>query len=280
MTQEITHAAPRAMSVLPAQATPADILLYAMDKGGNIEQIERLMDLQMRWDADQARKAYVSDMAEFKRNPPTIVKDKLVGYENKDGTFTGYKHATIGNVTNAIVAGLAVHGFSHAWEPEQRDGKIFVTCVITHKLGHSTRTTLDSVKDDSGKKNGIQQIASAITYLERYTLLMATGLATHDQPDDDGQAAAGETALADKWVGNANRAGNLSDLQAVWNEGCIILARDGVEVDLVEFKAAVNARKLALTTPATPGKSSRMADIIKKQPAPDAGAPWNDGATA
>ncbi len=172
-----------------APATPADIVLYAMQKGADIAQIEKFMDLQMKWEADQARKAFVADMAEFKKNPPKIVKDKQVGFTGKGGEFVGYTHATLGNVTGAIVEGLARHGFSHRWDTEQQNGQIIVTCILTHKQGHSERTTLSGVKDDSGKKNGIQQMASTITYLQRYTLLSATGVATIDQVDDDGAGA-------------------------------------------------------------------------------------------
>lgn len=183
---------PRAMTApAKAQATPADIVMYAMQNGGSIDQIREFMQLQREWEADQARKAFVADMAEFKKAPPDIVKDKAVGFTNKDGSFTGYHHATLGNVTEAIVSGLARCGFSHRWDTEQAGANIVVTCILTHKLGHTERTTLSATKDDSGKKNQIQQMASTITYLQRYTLLAATGVATKDQGDDDG-ASAGE----------------------------------------------------------------------------------------
>ncbi len=175
LTAPVTQAAP---------ATPADIVLYAMQKGADIAQIEKFMDLQIRWEADQARKAFVSDMAEFKKNPPEIIKDKQVAYSG-----TNYMHATLGNVTEAIVAGLARHGFSHRWSVDQNGTQIAVACILTHKLGHSETTTLTGAKDDSGKKNQIQQMASTITYLQRYTLLAATGVATKDQGDDDGHGA-------------------------------------------------------------------------------------------
>jgi hypothetical protein len=168
-----------------APATPADIVLYAMQKGADIAQIEKFMDLQMKWEADQARKAFVSDMAEFKKDPPRITKDKQVAFNG-----TSYMHATLGNVTSAIVEGLARNGFSHRWDTEQQGANIVVTCILTHKQGHSERTTLSATKDDSGKKNSIQQMASTVTYLQRYTLLSATGVATNDQEDDDGAGAA------------------------------------------------------------------------------------------
>lgn len=178
----VQHASALAVA---APATPADIVLYAMQKGADIAQIEKFMDLQMKWEADQARKAFVSDMAEFKKDPPRITKDKQVAFNG-----TSYMHATLGNVTSAIVEGLARNGFSHRWDTEQQGANIVVTCILTHKQGHSERTTLSATKDDSGKKNSIQQMASTVTYLQRYTLLSATGVATNDQDDDDGAGAA------------------------------------------------------------------------------------------
>ena len=169
--------------------SPADLLVYAMQNGATIAEVREFMMLKREFDADEARKSFVADMAEFKKNPPEIVKDKLVGYKNKDGSVTGYMHATIGNVTEAIVAGLAAHGFSHRWTIDQNGPQITVACVLTHKQGHSESTSLTAQKDDSGKKNAIQQVASTITYLQRYTLLAATGVATKDQADDDGDAS-------------------------------------------------------------------------------------------
>ena len=250
-------------ALVSAPATPADIVLYAMKNGGSIADIREFMALQREWEADQARKAYVVDMAEFKRNPPKIIKDKQVGFTNKDGTFTGYTHATLGNVTGAIVEGLAQHGFSHHWDTEQKDGgQIVVTCIITHRLGHTERTKLSAGRDDSGKKNIIQQMASTSTYLQRYTLLGAVGLATHDQGDDDGAGAAAlDTSLADKWISNAGRVSTLDGLKKIWNDGSAAIQSHGTEYDMADFKAAVNSRKAQLT-PAEPNKSSRLRDIV------------------
>ena len=260
----ITASEPRATALATTASNPGAVLMYAMEKGADMAQIEKLLDLQMKWEANEARKAFVADMAAFKLNPPKIIKDKLVGYENRDGTFTGYKHATLGNVTNAVIEGIAKHGFSHAWEPEQRDGKIYVTCVITHRLGHSTRTTLESAKDDSGKKNSIQAVSSAVSYLQRYTLLLGTGLATHDQTDDDGQGAEG--AAIDKLIADAARAPDLLALNELWNTHEAFL-RETSEADWVALKDACNGRKSALERRAnpTPGKSSRLADIMGTQ---------------
>lgn len=225
-----------------APATPADIVLYAMQKGADIAQIEKFMDLQMKWEADQARKAFVSDMAEFKKNPPHITKDKQVAFNG-----TSYMHATLGAVTGAIVEGLARHGFSHRWDTvQEQGGQIVVTCILTHKQGHSEHTTLSASRDDSGKKNNIQQMASAITYLQRYTLLSATGVATNDQEDDDGHAAGLDTTLADKWIELANAAKTCDALSKVWADGVVEINRTKDYNAYKEFKSVVAERGTAL----------------------------------
>jgi hypothetical protein len=191
-------------------ATPADLVRYAMDTNADLDRLEKLMAMQIQWEEREARKAFVSDMALFKMNPPQIVKDNHVQYKTDKGV-TSYWHASIGNVVEKIVAGLAEHGFSHRWIPERCDGgMVRITCVITHRLGHSESTTLEAGLDQSGGKNNIQAMISTKTYLERHTLLAATGLATKDQGDDYDERAAREAELA------ALRAAQANPEKATW----------------------------------------------------------------
>lgn len=185
MNDVVEHHAPSvAIGPLAVMGTnPGDLLAYAMQSGAPMETLEKFMALKERWEANEARKAYVAAMAEFKRNPPEILKDKHVEY-----TGVSYDHASLGNVTAAICAGLAQHGFSHRWDVKQ-EAKITVICTITHALGHAESVQMTAVADDSGKKNSIQQVASTVTYLQRYTLLAATGLAVQDGYDDDGRGS-------------------------------------------------------------------------------------------
>lgn len=165
-----------------------ELVAHAAARGATMEEIKAFIELQERLEANAARKAYVAAMAEFKRTPPQIIKDKFVGYENRDGSRTGYTHATLGSVCGAVVEAMGAHGFSHRWDTEQPDsGMIAVTCSITHAMGHCETTRMMAPPDNSGKKNVIQQVASTITYLQRYTLLAACGLATNEQLDDDGR---------------------------------------------------------------------------------------------
>lgn len=193
-----------------APQTPMSIMAIAVEKGASVESLERMWELQVMYEKRQAEKAFVSAMAEFKKNQPEIFKDKEVSFGN-----THYFHATHYGVTKAIVEGLSKHGISHRWDVEQKDGKIAVTCVLTHRDGHSQATRLEAGYDTSGGKNSIQAIMSAKTYLERHSLLAATGLSTSDMPDDDGRAVGGGQDLLDAWVYKANSATSLADLHQI-----------------------------------------------------------------
>ena len=166
---------------------PSSLIQAAITGGADLDKLEKLMLLQERFEATEAKKAYVSAMAKFKKTPPEIDKDKTVSY----GT-TKYNHASLANVTSKINAALSVYGLSAAWATKQDPSGITVTCTITHEMGHSESTSLTAEADSSGQKNKIQAIGSTITYLERYTILALTGLATHEQDDDGGK---GETVF-------------------------------------------------------------------------------------
>lgn len=180
---------PRAMVAANAQVTPGQLLQLAMDKGVDLDRLEKLYALQQQWQADQARMAFTEAMVVFKKNPPQILKDKHVAFETSKG-WTEYDHATLGAVCAALISSLAAVGITHDWDPDTRDpARISVTCILTHASGHSKKVTMHGPPDNSGGKNAIQAMSSTVTYLERYTLFAATGVAPID--DDDG-AAAGE----------------------------------------------------------------------------------------
>lgn len=165
-------------------ATPASLLAIAVQRGADMATLERLITLQERVEANEARKAYVAAMSAFKSNPPTITKNKRVHFTSTKGT-TDYMHATLDNVSDAIGSAMAKHGLSHRWNVEQLDGgQIRVTCVIEHALGHSESVSLSAGPDQTGNKNNIQAVGSTVTYLQRYTLLSAAGMATGEDDTD------------------------------------------------------------------------------------------------
>lgn len=165
--------------------TPMEIISSAVQSGASPEQLGQLLALQERFEANEAKKAFDSAMAAFKANPPKLVKDKRVNFTSPKGT-TDYRHAALDQVSGVIGAALSKHGLSHRWRTSIVDGgAIEVACTIAHASGHSEElSVLRASPDVTGNKNSIQAVGSTSTYLQRYTLLAATGLATGDMDDD------------------------------------------------------------------------------------------------
>lgn len=175
--------------VAQKETTPATVLDLAIEKGASLEQLEKFMELKIKWEEREAKKAYVKAMAEFKKDPPEILKTEKVEYARKDGRITNYNHAALDRVADAINKGLSAHGLYARWEMNQPDmATVEVTCIITHELAHSEQFTMKAPPDNSDGKNSIQAISSTNTYLERITLLGITGLAAKGM-DDDGNSA-------------------------------------------------------------------------------------------
>ena len=54
-----------ASTALAQQENPFQhMAMVAMEKGA-VDQLDKLLDLQLKWDAEQARRAFVASMAEF-----------------------------------------------------------------------------------------------------------------------------------------------------------------------------------------------------------------------
>src|SRR3546814_111257 len=151
--------------------TPMQMLQIAVEQGADLDKLSKLMDLQERWEANEARKAYVSALNAFKADPPTVVKNKRAGFDSKKtGDRTEYEYATLDAVSAIISASLSEHGLSHRWEVQQLDGgAIRVTCILTHEMGHSERASLQAGADQSGSKNNLPANGSPVTYMARST---------------------------------------------------------------------------------------------------------------
>lgn len=197
---------------LPAVTTPSHLLAMAVEQGADLDKLEKLMALQERWEAGEARKAFTAAMTGFRSEPVDIFKNKEVAFSG-----TRYSHAELSDVTAAINPALARHDLSFRWDVQQEGAQITVACILTHIAGHSERISMAGPPDDSGKKNRIQQIASTVTYLQRYTLLAITGMSTKDTTDDDGRGYAADPApepvdtKAKDWIGQAERLQNAED---------------------------------------------------------------------
>lgn len=218
--------------------TPGQMLSIAVEKDADFDKISKLMDLQERWEKNEARKAYNIALTSFKSNPPKITKNKHVNYKSKVG-FTNYKHASLDHVCDVVGAALGKVGLAFRWDTKQENNLITVTCVLTHELGHSESTSLFAAPDNTGNKNSIQAVGSTVSYLQRYTLLALTGLAAEDQ-DNDGRPEKAEQDAASGVDVEAlfKEAATIQDLSNAMNTLSPTQKRD--------FKGAFDARRKEL----------------------------------
>lgn len=174
----------------PVPMTPMAMLNRALASGASVEMMEKLLALQERYEANEARRAFDEAMAAAKAEIPTIVKNRTVDFTSSKGR-TNYRHEDLGGIAKTIDPILSKHGLSYRFRTHtELNAPISVTCIVSHRLGHSEENSLSAGRDDSGNKNSIQAIGSTITYLQRYTLKAALGLAASN--DDDGKGAGAE----------------------------------------------------------------------------------------
>jgi len=225
------------VETVPAKQSPIEMATSMIAQKVDPAFISQMLDLQIKFEENEAKKAYFNAVSEFKKNPPKILKDKHVYYETKTGA-TEYDHASLGNVTATISTELSKHGLSANWKQSQDNGQLTVTCILTHRLGHSESTSLTAANDTSGGKNTIQAVSSTNSYLCRYTILAITGLATHDQ-DDDGRNSEPQELITES---------NVMDLRAMITEKgkdekkfCVYFKIEKIEdLFLCNYKKAVS----------------------------------------
>lgn len=185
-----TNAAPDVSSLLPSMSspvTPMAMLSTALASGATVEVLSQLMALAERYEANQARKAFDAALADAKAEIPVIFKNKAVDFSTAKGR-TNYRHEDLAEIARTVDPILSKHGLSYRFRTSAGTNEpVSVTCIVSHRLGHFEENTLLAGRDDSGSKNSLQSIGSTLTYLQRYTLKAALGLAA--SADDDGRSA-------------------------------------------------------------------------------------------
>ena len=176
-----------------------------------------LLDVKLKWEADEARKEFEHAFQQFKRNLPDIFKTKKVEFPTSGGKNTTYSHAELDKITPLITESLLAYGITHYWDLSDTNGKTTVTCVL-EGYGHTRRAaTLCGPPDTSGGKNNVQAIGSTVSYLQRYSLLAACGIAAKGQDDDGRTEGMDENAVLD-YVAALKDASDWDELRTICKE--------------------------------------------------------------
>lgn len=219
--------------------SPDTFIAQAIGSGADVAVLTSLYELKQKYDADEARKAFYEAMAKFQNIRPELKRTSDVKFKNTEYSFCG-----LTEIEKTIKEPLFQCELSTRYENVYEGDREGLSCIVTHVLGHSEKTTLFAPPDDSGNKNSIQSIGSRNTYLQRYTLVSALSLTSADE-DDDG-VSSGDMPYAKLLAHNEAVRENLMMIMAMKES---IAAKDYGEVAMYLYELEDEAWKALWVAP-------------------------------
>lgn len=171
-------------------ANVSSLVRLAIERGVEVEVLERLVALQERVTERNARAAFFEAVASFQDECPEISKSRKADIATKSGAKFSYTYAPLEEITRTIRPALRKHGLSYSWDVSSDGGKVMtVVCVLRHIDGHEERATFPVPVESGGRMSDAQANGGALTYGKRQSLTSVLGLTT---ADDDRDGAGGK----------------------------------------------------------------------------------------
>lgn len=159
-------------------ANPFALIQHAIDKRVDVDQLEKLMGLQERSQANEARKSFMRSMAACQSEMPKVIKN----CKNKqiDSTYANLESVNSSLMPVATKNGLSL-SFSQGGEMVDgvaipiKPGDFRTVLLLRHRDGYSETHFYDLPVDDAGiagkvNKTPIHARASSTSYAERYLM--------------------------------------------------------------------------------------------------------------
>ncbi len=262
-------------AAIPQQ--PLSVIEQAIRTGATADQLERLLDLQIRANQHQmemnrearriveedrkrdAELAFRRDFAAFTGEGIVVPKSKFVD-RGRAGSFY---QAEFGQISTMLKAPLSRHGFGVRFNEvfgsrrimvegvENDIPWVYVTCYLEHRAGHAERLDLEGPPGDMSANTPTQNMQVTGSYLKRQALLAITGTATQDEDDENKvgnkrrpQQQADDTG-PDESLRDAGRAEAMKGMQS-----------------LTKWWGSLNAKQRAELSPEFPGmrRAAQQAD--------------------
>lgn len=177
----IVEAAPVAVAAADSPVLSL-VQALAVNPDVSVEKMERIIALQTQLLDREAERAFGVAFAAMQAGMEAV---KERGEGNRGEKGGSYTYAKYEDVMDAIRPHLKAHGFGIHHETAYLDGgRVRITGVLTHALGHQRRSEFVAQADSGGGKNSVQAFGSSTSYGRRYTTYDLLGLATRGQDDD------------------------------------------------------------------------------------------------
>jgi hypothetical protein len=153
----------------------------AIEKNTPVESMEKLFSLFKAVKAEKAKEEYTNALSKFQSEIPVIEKTKKV--LNRDGSVR-YTYAPLEDEIKQIKKYITDNEFAYSWNTENAEGKMKVTCKLSHRGGHSEESSFEIPITESQFMTSSQSYASAQTFAKRYTLNNILGIGTAEEDND------------------------------------------------------------------------------------------------
>ena len=196
-----------------AQGLALMVERLAANPNVDVAKLERLMEMQERILAHQARVSFNTAFSLLQGDIPVIIERS----RTNNGTY-----APLEDIQQVLRPILVKHGFSLSFKTEWPDAKtVKVIGILTHRDGHERSSEFLSTGDASGNKNAIQSLGSAVSYGRRYTTRDLLNITTRGA-DDDARSLTAEPPTSpagyDDWLIDLTACADEGDakLRAMW----------------------------------------------------------------
>lgn len=164
----------------PESISPLALIDKAIEKGFDAAQLSHLMDLQERFEKNQAAKAFAEAMTRFQASCHNVLKRRTA---DAAGKFS-YKYASFDDIMKEIGPHLAECGLAVTFQiaETQKPNILKITCHIRH--GIHVEATDSFVPIPAMTVNDTQKFGAAVSYGKRYVLCAALNIVTTDVDDD------------------------------------------------------------------------------------------------
>ena len=170
-------------NVVRQETSPAMLIQLAVEGGADLEKLKGLLDLQERYEANEARKIYCRDMVAVQKNIPLVAK----ALKNPQ---THSMYASLDDIICKTKEVYTEQGFSISfYEGEtQKENHVRICADVIHSAGHKEQFFYDVPMDGKGLKGNanmtqIHGKASSFSYGRRYLMCMIWNIPTGNDGD-------------------------------------------------------------------------------------------------
>ena len=172
------------------KSTPADMITLAIEKGADLEKLEKLLALKERWEQGEARKVFNASLVEVHHEMPVVGK-------TLKNNQTSSKYASLDMIILKTKAVYTAYGFSITfYEGEtSKEAHIRICADVVHSAGHKETYHYDVPMDGKGIKGNVNMTpihakASSTSYAQRYLMCLIWNIPMGN--DDDANSASAE----------------------------------------------------------------------------------------